>query len=48
VKIPCGGPILANAKFTHEYINFGISLLILSQFQALGLGPSLKIHNLKK
>jgi hypothetical protein len=35
VKAYCDAPILANAKSTHEYTNFAIPLLALSQFQAL-------------
>jgi hypothetical protein len=35
VKVYCDAPILANAKSTHEYTNFAIPLLTLSQFQAL-------------
>jgi hypothetical protein len=45
VKILCGGPILANVKFTDEHTNLAIFLLILSQFQTLVLGLPLKVHS---
>ncbi len=37
MKVKCGGQIFPNEKFTHEYKNFAILLLALSQFQALTL-----------
>jgi hypothetical protein len=39
-QVWCDGPILANAKFTHEHTNFVIILLALSQFQTLILHSS--------
>jgi hypothetical protein len=45
MKVQCGGPILPNTKFTHEYTNFAILLLTLSQFQALTLQSYLKVHS---
>jgi len=46
VKVWFGGLLkLANAKFTHEFTNLAISLLVVSQFQTLLLQSFKKVHN---
>jgi hypothetical protein len=46
VKAWCGGQKVPNEKSTHEYTNFTIPFLDLSQlFQALALYSFSKIHN---